>query len=42
MKKTQYLQKVLLGKLDSYLSKNEIITFSKSYKKYIFTKWTNY
>ena len=33
MKKTQYLQKVLLGKLDSYLSKNEMTAFSKPYKK---------
>lgn len=38
MEKTESLQKVLLGKLDSYLSKDEIIAFSKPYEKYGFYK----
>ena len=30
MKKRQSLQQVMLGKLDSYMGKNEITTFSKT------------
>ena len=38
MKKRQSLQQVVLGKLDSYMQKNEIRTFSTPFTK-INSKW---